>query len=397
MKKISVILVLALLCSLCACGKEEVTAVQEPTQAVVPEALPTDAPVVVTEGVGIRWEFSGDTLTVSGKGNMEDYELFTAPWDQAGNSFNVKKLVVGEGVRYLGKFSFAVCCNLQEVTLPSTLQRIGESCFADCGVLAGVELPEGLMVIEDNGFSGCGLTELSFPSTLVEIGAGAFANCVGLKKVNVNAGLLTVGEDAFIGCKDTTLAVPGGCRAESVLADKGYTVVSGTPLAGASAESLRWSGEGWSFENGVLTVAETEDYAASGVNAAPWGCLAPVIESIKITSSGNIGSYSFWNCTACRSVSIPEGPASIGDYAFGACTSLESIALPSTLKSIGYGAFSFCTSLTSLTLPEGLESVGPDAFVMCTGVSEVNKPASLKEIGAGAFNFKGENTGELVE
>ena len=406
MKHLSILLILALLCSFCACGKEEVTAVQEPTEpteptepmpAVVPETLPSDAPVVVTENAWVSWVFSGDTLTISGEGNMEDYELFTTPWDQAGNSFSVKKLIVGEGVRYLGKYAFATCCNLQEVRLPSTLRRIGASCFADCGALETIELPEGLMVIEDNAFAGCGLTGLTLPSTLAEIGNAAFANCIALKNVSVDRALLTVGLDAFFGCADATLAVPGGCLCESFLTEQGYTLVSGTPAAGAAAEPLRWSGEGWSFENGLLTVSETRDYAASGVDSAPWGCLAPVIERIELTSAGNIGSYSFWNCKRCKSVSIPEGVASIGDYAFGACTSLESLTLPATLKSIGYGAFSFCTALTSLTLPEGLESVGPDAFVMCSGITEVNKPASLKEIGAGAFNFRGENTGELVE
>lgn len=395
MKHLSLILILTLLCSLCACAKtEELTA---ETPAVVPENLPSDAPVVVSEGIGIQWRFEGDTLTVSGSGNMGDYELLTTPWDVAGSSYDAKKLVVEEGITYLGKNAFAACCNLREVSLPASLRRIGASCFADCAALERITLPEGLMVIEDSAFAGCGLRELTFPSTLAEVGSLSFANCIALRTVMVDRALLRVGLDAFADCEDVTLTVPGGCPCESFLANMGYSVVSGTALAGASAEPLHWSGEGWSLENGVLTVDETENYAASGVASAPWSCLAPAVESIVLRSGTHIGSYSFWNCTACKSLSIPEGVESIGDYAFGACTSLESLTLPSTLKSIGYGSFSFCNSLTSLTLPEGIESVGPDAFVMCSGLSEVNKPASLKEIGAGAFNFTGEATGELVE
>ena len=398
MKKLSILLILALLCSLCACGKEAPVAVQEPaepTEAIVPEALPTDAPVVVTEGVGIRWDFADDTLTLTGEGNMEDYELFSTPWDQAGKSFSVKKLIVGEGIRYLGQFAFAACCNLEEVTLPASLRHIGESCFADCAALKTLTLPEGLMRMDANAFTGCGLTELRFPSTLAEIGAGSFANCVDLQKADLDRNLLTVGEDAFSGCP-VTLSVPGGCRAESALG--GYTLVSGTPLADASEEPFAWSGEGWALRDGVLTVSELTDYTATGGDAAPWSCLTALVERIELAEGiTHIGDYSFWSCSGCRSVSIPEGVASIGDYAFGACAALEELKLPSTLKSIGYGSFSFCSSLTSLKLPEGLESVGADAFVLCTGLSAVEKPASLTKIGAGAFNFAGENTGELVE
>ena len=190
-----------------------------------------------------------------------------------------------------------------------------------------------------------------------------------------------------------TVTVPAGSRCEDAL--KSLCTVE---ERGKAVGDLRWSGEGWKLIDGVLTVNATEDYAASGANSAPWGCLAPAIERIELAEGiTHIGDYSFWNCGSCRSVRIPGSVESIGDYAFGACSSLTELKLPAGLKSIGYGSFSFCSSLTALTLPEGLESVGADAFALCTGITGVEKPASLREIGAGAFNFQGENTEELTE
>ncbi len=397
MKQFSVFLIFALLLSLGGCAKEGNIAVQEPAAAGETASEQT-ATVVTTAGEGISWSYKDKTLTLSGSGCMEDYELLTTPWDAAGYSISVEKLVVGEGIRYLGKNAFAACCNLEEVELPASLRRIGESCFADCAELEELELNEGLMVIENSAFSGCNLEALRFPRTLAEIGSKAFANCPELTRVEVNPGLLTVGENAFMGCDDLTVSLPAGSRVESALSDMGYTVASATSAAGSDAADLSWSGEGWRLEKGVLYVTAMEDYTASGVRSAPWGCLAPLVERVELSDGiTNIGSYSFWGFGKCVSANLPEGVQSIGDYAFGACTALEEIKLPSTLKTIGYGSFSYCTSLTALNLPEGLESVGADAFVMCSGISEVNKPAGLKDIGAGAFNFSGETTGELVE
>ncbi len=401
MKKVTYFLIFALLLSLCACGKaESAPVVTPPAEEAEPSALPLlpESPEEAEEAPaeGISWHYEDGTLTVSGKGDMEDYSLFTAPWDEAGHSFSVNKLVVEEGVVSLGKFAFAACCNLTEVSLPSSLRMIGESCFADCGALRSILLPEGLMVLDARAFTASGLESLTLPSTLAYIGEAAFANCIALGRVTAGECLLQVGDGAFLACEELTIGLPTGSPIEGRLKELGYKIEE----SGIATGQMHWSGEDWKLEKGVLSVSmdgDMPDYAASGAKAAPWNCLGPAIERIELTGDvRSIGDYSFWNCTECLSLSLPEGLEIIGDYAFGACGQLQALALPSTLKSIGYGAFSFCSSLKELTLPEGIESVGVDAFVNCSGISEVNKPDSLKDIGAGAFNFAGENTGELT-
>lgn len=403
MKKISIILVFTLLLSLCACAKTEEKPQEEPdappsgtTEPVVTETAPADD-TEENDAAGFRWSFEGETLTITGNGGTEDYELFTAPWDEAGNSFSVKKLVVGEGIRYLGRYAFAACCNLVDVSLPSTLEVISEFCFADCGALTEITLPEGLLFIDSSAFSGCGLLEVAFPSSLAEIGSNSFANCIDLKKLTINEGLLNIGQDAFFGCEKLDIILPAGCPSESWFKANGFLY----GVSGKASGSLSWSGEGWKLEKGVLTISMNDampDFTASGMGAAPWKYLASEVKRIEFTGKlRSIGNYSFWNFSECENISLPEGLENIGDYAFGACTKLSELDLPSTLKSIGYGSFSFCSALKSLTLPDGLESVGADAFVMCNGIKDVKKPESLKTIGAGAFNFQGDTTGELTE
>ncbi len=402
MKKLSLILIFALLCGLCACGGEKPAA--EPAPAEVPaetetEAVVTEAPAETpaAEEDGIRWSFADGTLTVRGSGCMEDYEFLNAPWDLAGNSFSVEKLVVEEGVSYLSKYAFSACCNLSEVELPSTLRRIGAYCFADCGALRTLTLPKGLLAVEESAFSGCGLVELKLPEGLAEIGECAFTNCIDLLTAEVPESLLTVGDDAFLGCGELTVELPRGAACEGWFKDAGITVKN----VGAATGELSWSGEDWKLEKGVLSLSMTgsmPDYSPVGAYSAPWLPMSPVIERVELTDGvTSVGDYSFWACPALKSVYLPEGIERIGDYAFGACGALEKLELPSTLKTVGYGSFSYCTSLTSLTLPEGLETVGVDAFARCSGISDVEKPASLKNIGAGASNFAGENTGELTD
>ena len=69
------------------------------------------------------------TLTISGKGAMEDY-ILGSPW--AKNEDSITKLVIEEGVTTIGASAFHSNKNLISVTLPNTLTTIGSCAFAFC-------------------------------------------------------------------------------------------------------------------------------------------------------------------------------------------------------------------------------------------------------------------------
>ena len=122
-----------------------------------------------TAAVIDKWE-SGDctvtidndgTLTVSGSGAMEDYVYSTdRPWFYM--SDDIKRIVIEKGVT-----------------------SVGTNAFCDQNNLAGeLILPEGLKTIGRNSFANCPkLTKVSIPSTTTFIGKEAFYNCPAVTDV----------------------------------------------------------------------------------------------------------------------------------------------------------------------------------------------------------------------
>ena len=92
------------------------------------------------------------------------------------------------------------------------------------------------------------------------------------------------------------------------------------------------------------------------------------IESIKLSSVTNVGSYAFRYCSDLTEVSFPN-VTSIGDYAFDTCSNLTSISFPNA-TSIGNHAFIECTNLTSISFPNAT-SIGQRAFFRCTNLTTI--------------------------
>jgi len=99
----------------------------------------------------------------------------------------------------------------------------------------------------------------------------------------------------------------------------------------------------------------------------------------------SIGDGAFWNCSSLTSITIPNSVTSIGNTAFYSCSSLTSITIPNSVTSIGNYAFSSCSSLTSITIPNSVTSIGNGAFQNCSSLTSITIPNSVTSIGNGAF------------
>ena len=411
-KTLSVFLILALLLSLAACGSKspENTPVTETTitpaapaesQGSVEQSAPTETAPVTD---GISWQVSGSTLTISGKGTMEDYDLLCAPWDESGESINVERLVVEDGVSYLGSHAFAACMNLAEVSLPQSLRGIGSFCFADCLALKTIDLPKGLLFIADSAFSGTGLRELTLPEGLAAIGELSFTLCSELKTVRIPDSLCTVGEGAFADCDALeTIDLGDGATASALLEAEGLGSLLHYGTAAIPASDYPWSGTvgscSWALQHGVLTLTggSVPNFGTTDGSQAPWVPMASLITEVRAAEGvGSVGDYAFWGCSELAAVKLPASVTNIGAYAFGACESLADFSFPAALDTIGTGAFSFCTALETAELPVGLVHIGDDAFQMCTSLQRIGIPASVTEIGSGALSFGAEEETEIV-
>ena len=99
-----------------------------------------------------------------------------------------------------------------------------------------------------------------------------------------------------------------------------------------------------------------------------------------------LGSYAFYQRTAVKSVTVPEGVTNFGTFSFDGCTGLESINFPSTMYSINAYSFRGCTSLTSVDFGTSLQIINSNAFQNCTALSSITIPGSVTSIPSTAFN-----------
>ncbi|MBO4501535.1 MAG: leucine-rich repeat domain-containing protein, partial [Clostridia bacterium] len=78
--------------------------------------------------------------------------------------YELKSVVLPEGLTKLNARAFYQCTTLESVTLPSTLTRINSAAFYGCAQLKGVVLPGSLELIERMAFCGCPkLTDMAVP------------------------------------------------------------------------------------------------------------------------------------------------------------------------------------------------------------------------------------------
>ncbi len=83
-----------------------------------------------TCGDELTWAISGNTLTISGSGEMYNYEIETAPWYSQHETLT--KLVINAGATTIGTYAFYNFGALSSVTIPNTVTTIARSAFSNC-------------------------------------------------------------------------------------------------------------------------------------------------------------------------------------------------------------------------------------------------------------------------
>ena len=91
----------------------------------------------------------------------------------------------------------------------------------------------------------------------------------------------------------------------------------------------------------------------------------------------------FMDCSALKTVILPDSVSDIGLHAFERCTNLHRIRLGKNVRYIHTQAFLLCESLSSIELPDGLRVICHEAFE-CSGLKDIKLPSSL--IGVGNYD-----------
>lgn len=152
-------------------------------------------------GEGLTWSFADGRLTISGSGDMTDYnQLNLPPWHAFREQ--IYYLSLPEGLTTIGDMAFYDCVNLTAATMPSTVTEIGRLAFCQCRNLAILCLNSGLLRIGRSAFEQCeALQDLRLPDTVTTLGYHAFYACMGLTYVKIPASVTQMDAGVFAYCE----------------------------------------------------------------------------------------------------------------------------------------------------------------------------------------------------
>ena len=157
-------------------------------------------------GSNLNWSLSGDTLTITGSGAMDNFpESTMAPWYEY--RAEIARVQLPEGLTRIGNLAFYECAALEFVSMPDSVTEVGWYAFAGCNAMTMLDLSSSLQVIEDGAFQACSaLPAVRLPGTLTKIGERAFYRCESLKEITIPASVGELGICAFSFCYDLVRA-----------------------------------------------------------------------------------------------------------------------------------------------------------------------------------------------
>ena len=171
-------------------------------------------------------------------------------------------------------------------------------------------------------------------------------------------------------------------------------VESGAKLTGGAAGD--GSGVTWQLTENTddpstytLTIRGSgamEDYLMSGHQ--PWRSFRDQITSVVVSPGvTSIGNLAFTRFSKLIHVDIADSVVSIGEQVFSECSSLTNITVPQSVTYIGVNAFDSCTNLSSITLStNNITSIRPYTFSGCSELSSIVIPDGVTSIQLGAFS-----------
>ena len=111
----------------------------------------------------------------------------------------------------------------------------------------------------------------------------------------------------------------------------------------------------WNFNAGYLTTIRQIEVGDRVESVGQYGLYyAKGLEYINIPINTEVGNAAFRDCSALKSIVIPDGMTTLSTYGFYKCCSLESISLPATFKTFANYLFGYCDGLKHVRVPNGV-------------------------------------------
>ena len=386
-------------------------------------AAETDNGYCGADGDNLSWTLdTNGTLTISGAGEMENFQYAQTPW----HSFRsqISRVILNENITSIGTWAFFDCGALISVDMPESLITIGDYAFDNCSALSEIAIPDGVTSIGKQAFYFCeNLTGFFIPSNISFIDEQAWTYCQNLEEITVDPdnslfysidgalirkdsenntieffryppakpgteyimpdGVTTIKQAAFEGCY----------QLESVILPDSVTRIDADAFYTCGLKSVEISkyitdiGENAfsQCDNLAELVVDTENHNYCAQDSVlfnkdctvlicypngktPWGT-ENAAYSVPNTVT-RIGKDAF-SLSRLSKITIPESVIAINERAFWSCSNLSEITLPDGLSSIGAQAFYFCAKLKSVVIPESVQIIDRYAFWQCNNLTDV--------------------------
>lgn len=381
-------------------------------------------PIVQDErqcGDNLIWNLTGNELTITGTGDMWDWDTGNRPpWYDYHDK--ITKIYISESATSIGDYAFSDCHYITTINIPDKVASIGIKAFSDCTLLSQIHFKgDAPVFVQKNNIDA----QFNNLASTVYYPAGNTSWTEDVRKIYGGTSRLTWAPEGECGLHifwtlrngkleitgtgdmwdwDTThqpswneyhdeiTSVTVGENVTSIgnyafkdfgeinteiILPKSVTSIGDYAFYGNNLTDLQIKGNithigdlAFSHCTNLSEVEMVCDRATIGDRAFE-SCENLTVVNI-IGSVSAPGEYTFYNCTGLENIFLEDGLTSIGNGMFNSCTSLLYIKIPSTVTSIGDYAFGYCNSLTSVTVPEGVTNIGSCAFYRCTGLNTIH-------------------------
>ena len=309
----SVVMVLALVCSLMVVYTPGIANAKEPAE---------EENIYKEELLQTQYTYGDWTYEVY----TEDHsKCFITKYNGTDTNVVIPSMIEGKTVVLLKANAFQDNKTIQSVYIPDTVRYLTNNTydgrtFEGCTALTSVRFPEGLKYIPIECFKNCtSLTTIVIPDSVEGIGREAFLGCRSLRDITLGSNVSSIGSMCFSYC-DSLVSI--------TLPKSLFTKDSNA--------------------NGILGHAYNESTALKNVTIEPGGDVIP--------------SGLFSGCYSLTNIVIPEGIKYIYSGAFQDCTSLRNITLPNSIEYIGDGAFYNCKNLNTIKLGQNVKKICSDNY-----------------------------------
>lgn len=333
-----------------------------------------------TCGDDLTWVLDdAGVLTISGEGEMEDYESFNnaSPWYKYRDS--ITSVIIKEGVTSIGKQAFASCTKLTSLVLSNQLISISSMSFYDCIGLTFVEFPKSLASIGEKAFLCCtGLTSVIFPESLTSVGDCAFYGCTVLSEIaissniSINSCACTFYETNLhtVHISNTVTSVPDDIFSTPTINE--FNVDDTDDIGLVSIDGILYEYDDY-----------LETYTLVRYPVAKKGT-----EYTIINNTETIDKYAFCGCNLLNRINITDTVHTINDFAFSDCDNLSTLQWGASVTTVGVN---ICENspITNIVMPENARIV-PEASTILSYEVITSTGIGYKDIDGVLFKYDGE-------